>query len=145
LETGEGVITDQSCIKDHIVSFYKKLFGGRGAQGVHLSDEVWSLEEKIEAEDKVMLEAPFSEKEVGATIAGMRSNSAPGPNGFTVYFFKRLWGQIKEVLLKMVRNFIENKLDLNRLNYGVITLVPKTQRCKCYQAIHAHMSHECRL
>jgi hypothetical protein len=29
------------------------------------------------------------------------------------------------VLLKMVRDFNENKLDLKRLNYGVITLVPK--------------------
>jgi hypothetical protein len=62
---------------------------------------------------------------VGVAIDGMKSNSAPGPNGFIVVFFKKLWGLISGVLLKMVRDFNNNKLDLKRLNFGVITLVPK--------------------
>jgi hypothetical protein len=79
----------------------------------------------IGAGDKELLEAPFSDKEVGVAIAGMKSNSAPSPNDFIVVFFKKLWGQISGVLLKMVRDFNNNKLDLKRLNFGVITLVPK--------------------
>jgi hypothetical protein len=52
----------------------------------------------------------------------MKSNSAPGPNGFAITFFKPC---IKGEIMKMVHNFNNNQLDLKRLNFGVITLVPK--------------------
>jgi hypothetical protein len=55
----------------------------------------------------------------------MKVESAPRPNGFTVFFFKKLWTHVKPELLRMVLDFNSNSLDLKRLNYGVITLVPK--------------------
>jgi hypothetical protein len=57
----------------------------------------------------------------------MKTKSAPGPNGFTVSFFKQLWGVIRLEVMKMVRDYNNNALDLRRLNYGVITLVPKVK------------------
>jgi hypothetical protein len=60
-------------------------------------------------------------------ITGMKSDSAPGPNGFTVIFFKKLWMYVKNGIINMVKHFNMNKLDLKRLNFGIITLVPKVQ------------------
>jgi hypothetical protein len=77
------------------------------------------------------LQSPFSEKELRLTIKGMKSESAPGPNGFTITFFKKLWQLIKNEILGMVQDFDNNKLDLRRLNYGVITLVPKVKDANC--------------
>jgi hypothetical protein len=62
---------------------------------------------------------------VATTINGMKSDSALGPNGFIVVFFKRLWKYVKNGIMRMVEDFSMNKLDLKRLNFEVITLVPK--------------------
>jgi hypothetical protein len=70
---------------------------------------------------------PFSEKEVVVVIESMKPDSAPGPNGFTVVFFKKLWQYIKHEIMLMVGDFNKARLDLQRLNYGVITLVPKVR------------------
>jgi hypothetical protein len=61
----------------------------------------------------------------------MKSESASAPNGFTVTFFKKLWAHIKAEIMGMVRDFNEAKLDLKRLNYGVITLVLKVREANC--------------
>jgi hypothetical protein len=93
----------------------------------------------LDEEDKVILEEPFTEKEVACAIGGMKSESAPGPNGFTVTFFKRIWDHIKQEIMGMVRDFNEARLDLQSLNYGVITLVPKVREAnsiKQYRPIY---------
>jgi hypothetical protein len=79
----------------------------------------------LEEDDRVKLERPFSEKETEAVVTEMKTKTAPGPNGFTVFFFKTLWKYIKREVMGMVSNFNGACLDLKRLNYGLITLVPK--------------------
>jgi hypothetical protein len=74
-----------------------------------------------------MLAAPFSKHDVERAIMGMKVDSAPGPNGFNVTFFRKIWKHINKEIMGMVRDFNQNKLDLKRLNYGVITLVPKVK------------------
>jgi hypothetical protein len=109
----------------HIVQFYKGLFGSSPHSGVHLSPGFWEPDEKLGVDDRSKLAEPFLEKNVASAVAGMKTESAPGPNGFTVTFFKKLWKFIKPEILNMVSDFNNNCLDLRRLNYGVITLVPK--------------------
>jgi hypothetical protein len=55
----------------------------------------------------------------------MKENSTPRPNGFSVSFFKNFWELIKGDMLKMFQGFWREQLDIKRLNFGVITLVPK--------------------
>jgi hypothetical protein len=57
-----------------------------------------------------------------------KENSAPGPNGYGVVFFKKFWDQIKDEMKLMFSDFFEGKLDIKRLNYGVITLVPSLKK-----------------
>jgi hypothetical protein len=57
----------------------------------------------------------------------MNAGSAPSPNGFNITFFRKLCHLIKKEIWDMVEDFIRNNLDLKRLNYGVITLVPKVK------------------
>ena len=54
----------------------------------------------------------------------------PGPNGFTVTFYKKFWHTIKGDLMEMMNDFFLGQLDIARLNYGVITLVPKVTDAK---------------
>ena len=57
----------------------------------------------------------------------MNSNSAPGPNGFGVSFFKTFWEVIKDDILALFKDFHAEHLDIKRMNFGVITLVPKVK------------------
>jgi hypothetical protein len=125
LDTESGIIYEQKEIANHIVEYYKSLFGSSPNPGVHISADFWCLEEQLDEHDRDMLQSHFSKKDLELVVQGMKVEFAPRPNGFTVYFFRKLWKQVKEELLRMVLDFNNNSLDLKRLNYGVVTLVPK--------------------
>ena len=55
----------------------------------------------------------------------MEKNTAPGPDHMPVEFFQTCWEVIKEDLMEMFEEFHEHKLEIGRLNYGTITLIPK--------------------
>jgi hypothetical protein len=57
----------------------------------------------------------------------MKEDSAPGPDEFSVCFYKSCCETIKGEIMAMVNDFYMGHLDLARLNYGVITLVPKVK------------------
>jgi hypothetical protein len=126
LETEDGIIIEQGQIAKHIVEFYKKLFVSSSNRGVSLNPGFWSREGQCGAVEKIKLGEPFTEKDVEKAVEGMKIEFAPRPNGFTVSFFK-LWGVIRIEVMKMVHDYNNNALDLRRLNYGVITLVPKVK------------------
>jgi hypothetical protein len=130
LESESEIIFEQQGLKAHVMDFYKQLLGSAGHPAAQLSSSVCPTEEQLDEEDMIRLSEPFYEKEVVVAIEGIKTESAPGPNGFTVIFFKKLWQHIKHEIMGMVRNFNEAKLDLQRLNYGVITLVPKVKEAK---------------
>jgi hypothetical protein len=85
------------------------------------------LGEQLRTVETVLLNLPFYKTEVAKAITGMKSDSASSPNNFTVIFFKKLWMYVKNGIMNMVKDFNMNKLDLKRLNFGIITLVPKVQ------------------
>ena len=77
--------------------------------------------------DNEKLLKPFIELELKKVIFSMKENSAPGPDGFSVSFYKHCWELIKGDFMMMVNDFCLSNLDIARLNYGVITLIPKVK------------------
>ena len=63
----------------------------------------------------------------------MEHNKAPGPDGFLVEFFQVFWEIIKEDLMALFKDFHKERLPLYSLNFGVITLLPKTVEAKQIQ------------
>jgi len=70
---------------------------------------------------------PFTLEELDNTIKQMKNNTAPGPDGFTVEFYKAFWPSIREDVKEMLDSLYEGHLELWRLNYGVIILIPKVK------------------
>jgi hypothetical protein len=95
---------------------------------VHLASGFWSRGEQLDDSERDLLSVPFSKKDLALAVHRMKTESASGPNGFTVTFFKKLWMVIKDDIMKMVLNFNKDVMDLRRLNYGVITLVLKLKK-----------------
>lgn len=130
LENGDEEIRGQNAISAHIVDYYKGLFGHNEPCSMSLNSDFWPTELKLSEYDGLNLVKPFSMEEIKDVVMGMKENSAPGPNGYGVVFFKKFWEYIKEELKSMFNDFYNDKLDIQRLNYGVITLVPKLKEAK---------------
>jgi hypothetical protein len=53
------------------------------------------------------------------------AEGAPGPNGFSFLFYQTFWDVIKANFKNLIKDFEAEKLNLDRLNYAMITLIPK--------------------
>ena len=55
----------------------------------------------------------------------MNGDKAPGPNGFTLAFWKNCWEFVKENILEMFKEFYEQNVFLKSLNNTFFVLLPK--------------------
>ncbi|KAE8767428.1 hypothetical protein D1007_61195 [Hordeum vulgare] len=55
----------------------------------------------------------------------MKACSAPGPDGLLVVFFQRFWETMRPVIMPMFHEFYIGTLDMGRINFGAIALIPK--------------------
>lgn len=53
------------------------------------------------------------------------AEGAPGPDGFPFLFYQKFWDTIKFDLMALFAKFETGTLDLHRLNFSMITLIPK--------------------
>ena len=76
--------------------------------------------------DLSILDEPFTEEEIWATIQSLPADRAPGPDGFTGQFYKTCWPIIKTDFITAIV-FLQQgdarKLEL--LNSAYLTLIPK--------------------
>jgi hypothetical protein len=56
----------------------------------------------------------------------MEHNKAPKLDDFSAEFYQVFWSIIKEDLMALFSNFHKVDLNLFILNFGIITLIPKT-------------------
>jgi hypothetical protein len=57
----------------------------------------------------------------------MEHNKAPGPDGFPAEFHKHFWEVIKKDLMNLFGQLHHGDLLLFKLNFGLITLLPKKE------------------
>lgn len=77
------------------------------------------------------LDDPFTEEEIWATIREMPSDKAPGPDGFSMAFYKAAWPVIKRDVIRAFNTFFAaDRRQFHCLNSALITLIPKTLEAK---------------
>jgi hypothetical protein len=57
----------------------------------------------------------------------MEHNKSPGPDGFPVEFYQKFWSIIKGDLMALFGHFQIGGFPLFKLNFGIITLLPKKE------------------
>jgi hypothetical protein len=125
LVSDQGVITDKRLIQQHIYEFYRQLLGAEEARVCGLHPNAWSSEARVSQEENDNLMRTISEKELEAIVIDMKSDTAPGPDGFPVFFFKKFLGLVKLGILHILNDFIVGRIDIARLNFRVLSLIPK--------------------
>jgi hypothetical protein len=127
LEQDEGTIVGEDNLKNYITEYYKKLFGEPTPNNFTLDGSLISDIPQLSNEENSLLTADFSVKEVFEAISQMELNKAAGPDGFPAEFYQTFWEVIKDDLMAMFVQFQQGTLPLYKLNFGVITLLPKKE------------------
>ena len=89
--------------------------------------DLWPNSQQIHHDENEFLTRPFTLAELDVVIKEMKNNTTPGLNGFSVEFFKAFWIDIREDIKEMLDILHDGQLELWRLNYGVIILLPKVK------------------
>jgi hypothetical protein len=79
----------------------------------------------VSDEDNENLLRSFSMEELEDVLKDTKSDTAPGPDGIPVLFYKRLWPMIKVPVLQILNGFALGRVDISRLNFGILSLIPK--------------------
>jgi len=102
LEVNGQEVVEPGSLRDHIMEYYKKLFESEEVADMHLDRDLWPSYQQIQQEENEFFTRPFSLEELDVVIKLMKNNMAPGPDGFSIEFFKAFWnmirGDIKEML-----------------------------------------------
>jgi hypothetical protein len=114
-------------LKVYITEFYKKSFGEPVPNNISLVEEEMQDISQISDVENEILTAPFSEEEIYEALFQMERNKAPGPDGFPAEFYQKNWVVIKDDLMALFNQFSNGDLPLYKLNFGVITLLPKKE------------------
>lgn len=109
----------------HATSYYKDLFGSGVKPAVRLNPLCWDEQEKVSEDENRKLIQEFTEQEIKDAVFSMEKNTAPGLDYIPVEFYQECSEVIKKDLIELFNDFYEEKLDISRINYGIITLLPK--------------------
>ncbi|XP_073359806.1 uncharacterized protein [Aegilops tauschii subsp. strangulata] len=125
LEGRNGTTNDIKEMLEIATNYYKGLFRGESRGGFRISNDFFTPEEKVNDLDNQSLQKPFSEEEVKDAIFGSYSDGAPGPDGLSFLFLQNFWEIIKHDIMVMFDDFHKGNLDIYRLNFAMLTLIPK--------------------
>ena len=98
----EELLTEPAEIQREITEYYENLYS---------ETEDWRPELEmrecpmIDENDNNQLMAPFEAQEIIECIKACAGDKAPGPDGFSMTFFRQCWDIIKKELVAAVQNF----------------------------------------
>lgn len=82
-------ISYQNLIMSHVVEFFSSFLSAKLDSGFKIAPSFWNDHDKISAEENEALMTPLSEEEIFDTISKANVNSASGPDGFSIPFFRK--------------------------------------------------------
>ncbi|KAJ6941863.1 hypothetical protein NC652_007817 [Populus alba x Populus x berolinensis] len=107
------------------VAYYQNLLA---APPHTLQEEVSRLyTSKIPSTSVPCLIQQITSDEIKRSLFSIPDDKAPGPDGFTSYFFKKCWGIIGADFINAIRSFFERSTLPRCINATIIVLVPKVE------------------
>ena len=118
---GEWLLEEQTVREEIVTSFQQML-----SEDMEWKADIGRIQmDHISRQEAESLEIPFTENEIYSALMEMNGDKAPGPNGFTVAFWKNAWDFTKKEILDMFKEFHEHNSFVRSLNNTFLVLIPK--------------------
>jgi hypothetical protein len=108
-----------------IYDFYRSLMGSDDIYPISLVQGIWAEGQSASSEDNDSLLRSFLPEELDQVLKETKTDTAPRPDGLPVIFYKSFWDIVKPLLLQLLNGFALCLLDVSRLNFGILSLIPK--------------------
>ena len=82
---------------------------------------------KLDDQEAVRLEKPFTEEEVFFALHELYGEKAPGPSAYTVAFWQFSWEMVKGEVMSVFKDFFIYGKFVKSLNSTFIVIVPKKE------------------
>jgi ribonuclease HI/exonuclease III len=127
IKTTEGQVSKGfTQIKAAADSHFRNLFSeGTQATEGEIAEFLANIPHLVRPEDNAALTSEVTEEEIIKVIWSMGSDKAPGPDGFTIHFYKVCWNIIKRDLQKMIKGFMRKAKIGGGINSTYLALIPK--------------------
>jgi hypothetical protein len=127
LRLDDQEITNQGEMMQHVYQFYTGLMGSVEERTFSLALDLCGEDSRISEDENRALDLPFTSEGLDEVLMSMKPDSTPRPDGLPVLFFKKFWGILKGPILQILNVFILGRVDIARLNVGIISLIPKVR------------------
>ena len=131
LATKDGTLEDDEA--KHATAYYKDLFMHEERCSMRLQSCFWDDDDKLNEQDNFHLDKLFTIEEIKEAVWDMESDIAPGPDGIPVTFYKEFWDVIKGDLKQMFDEFHTGNLNIHRLNFAFLALIPESEGPTCIE------------
>ena len=122
-ETGK-TLTDQTEITAAFRTYYKELYG-REPTDPDIQQTYLQHVKKLRDDDRDYIDEDIAMTDLRKALNQMNENSAPGPNGLTVKFYKTFFTELAPLLVQMIDSAIKGEGLSAELKQSHITLIPK--------------------
>jgi hypothetical protein len=125
IHCSDGTLTTSEAeMGEEFVRFYQQLLGSCKAT-LPLDIDVIQSGPCLHASSHESLLAPVSNDDIKNALFDIGNDKAPGPDGYSSFFFKKSWGVIGGEFCAAVQNFFTSGELLRQVNHSIIALIPK--------------------
>lgn len=139
LECGSLLIEGTKILLAHATDLYKNPFGLAPINLFRIDPTLCSTDETLSPRYNDDVTSPFSLEEIKAARFSMEPNRAPWPDNIPTEIYEHCWNIVCFNLFWLFEWFYEGKLDVQHLNNGIITLLPKSSDAKTNSVIQAYL------
>ncbi|GFZ12259.1 hypothetical protein Acr_23g0006440 [Actinidia rufa] len=112
-------------VSNAFIDFYKELLG-TSYTSAHIDRDILSDGKLVDEAQANALTHAVSDEEITEALFSIGNDKAPGPDGFSSYFFKMAWNIVGGDFCDAVKEFFSSGQILRQMNHSVIALVPKS-------------------
>ena len=125
----DQIITGQDNIKKLAFQHFNQLYSDNGeADPLSQADLLSEIQPSITEEENKEVEKLISENEIIEAIWTLHLDKSPGPDGFTINFYRAAWDIIKDDLKKML-NWTRKKDKIEgATNSTFLALIPPQKK-----------------
>ncbi|GJS01701.1 hypothetical protein Tco_0318209 [Tanacetum coccineum] len=121
--SGNGEIFENDQVATAFVSYYEMFLGQPGITSGFCATDLFRS--RLNEDVALNMTGHVTRQEVKSALFSMGNDKAPGPDGYTVAFFKESWDIVADDFVDAVCEFFTNGKLLRELNHTIIALIPK--------------------